>query len=87
MAVARLHIGRGRRYARFGKQSTDCQIQRGQGTFPAAALRAVSVDPAEQSRERQCQPLGPEPLHSFPHRPTLLAGSRSGLVGKTLSKR
>jgi hypothetical protein len=66
MAVARLHIRRGRRHARFGEQSTGCQLESGQGTFPAATFRAVSVDPAEGSRERQCQPLGPDPFHSFP---------------------
>jgi hypothetical protein len=56
MAVERLHNRRGRRHGRFGEQPTRCQIQSAQGTLPAVVVRAVSIDPAEQSN-----PAGTDP--------------------------
>ena len=47
MELARPHIQRGRGHAGLGKQPTRCQLQSRQGTLPAVAVRAVSIDLTE----------------------------------------
>jgi hypothetical protein len=47
MELARPYIQRGRGHAGLGKQPTRCQLQSRQGTLPAVAVRAVSIDLTE----------------------------------------
>jgi len=62
MAVVRVHNRGGCRHAGFGKQPTRCQIQSWQSTFPTAAVRALSIDPAEYASGALNTAAGPEPL-------------------------
>jgi hypothetical protein len=56
----------------FWTQPTRSHIQCLQGILSAAAVSAISVDPAEQSCWQGSQSLGPQPLSSLPS-----SGSRS----------
>jgi len=62
MAVVRLHNRRGGRDAGFGRQPTRGQIQGCQGTLPAFAVRAVSIDRSQPASEPWIWPRGIEPL-------------------------
>jgi hypothetical protein len=56
----------------FWTQPTRRHIQCLQGTLSTAAVRAISIDPAEQSCWQGPQSLGPQPVSSLPS-----SGSRS----------
>jgi len=62
MAVVRLHNRGGGRDAGFGRQPTRGQIQGWQGTLPASAVCAVSIDRAEPASEPRIWTRGIEPL-------------------------
>ena len=63
MELARPHIKRGRGHAGLGKQPTRCQLQSRQGTLPAVAVRAVSINLTEHaSATPNTEPRRLEPL-------------------------
>lgn len=63
--MARMHDRRRHCHPGFGTQPTRSHIQCLQGTLSAAAVSAISIDPAEQPCWQRSQSLGPQPFPSL----------------------
>jgi hypothetical protein len=77
--MARMHDRRRHCHPGFGTQPTRSHIQCLQGTLSAAAVSAISIDPAEQLCWQGSLSLRPQPFSSLSS-----SGSRSRHAGRVI---